>query len=116
MGVAAAAIAQASVVEGQGGPSDLQRFMAHHPPSFRGGGDPMVSDHWFRLIDRVLEAIGITSDATRIGVATFKLEGESQIWRDWAKVLRDLETMTWGELWGLFMSKFFPASTRHTKA
>ena len=54
--------------------------MAHHPPSFRDGGDPIVADHWFRLVERVLEAIGITSDATRIRLATFKLEGESQIW------------------------------------
>ena len=51
--------------------------MAHHPPSFRGGGDLMVADHWFRQVERVLEAIGITSDATRIRLATFKLEGES---------------------------------------
>ena len=45
MGVATAAIAQASAAGGQGGPSDLQRFIAHHPPSFSGGGDPMVADH-----------------------------------------------------------------------
>ena len=54
----------------------------------------MVADHWFRQVERVLEAMGITSDATRIRLATFKLEGESQIWWDWAKVSRDLETMT----------------------
>ena len=48
VGVAATAIAQASAAGGQGGPSDLQRFMAHHPPSFRGEGDPMVADHWFQ--------------------------------------------------------------------
>ena len=30
-----------------GGPSDLHRFIAHHSPSFRGGGDPIVADHWF---------------------------------------------------------------------
>ena len=34
VGIVAAAIVQASVARGQGGPSDLQRFMAHHPPSF----------------------------------------------------------------------------------
>ena len=39
MGVVAAAIAQSSVVGIQGGPSNLQRFIAHHPPTFtRGGG------------------------------------------------------------------------------
>ena len=59
MGVAFTTIAHASAVGGQGGPSDLQRFIAHHPPTFRGGGDPMVADHWFRLVERVLESMGI---------------------------------------------------------
>ena len=74
--------------------------MAHHPPAFKGGGDPMVADHWFRQVERVLEALEameITSDATRIRLATFQLEGESQVWWDWIKVSRDLETMTWRE-------------------
>ena len=58
----------------------------------------------------------ITSNATRIKLATFQLEGESQIWWDWVRVLRDLETMTWGEFRELFIGKFFPASARHEKA
>ena len=58
----------------------------------------------------------ITSDAMRIRLATFQLEGKSQVWWDWIKALRDLETMTWGEFRELFMSKFFPASARHAKA
>ena len=45
MGVAAAAIAQASVAGGQGGPSNLQRFKSHHPLTFIGGRDSMVADH-----------------------------------------------------------------------
>ena len=76
----------------------------------------MVADHWFRQIERVLVAMGITSDATRIRLATFKLESESQVWWDWAKVSRDLETMTWGEFYELFMGKYFPAIARHAKA
>ena len=47
VGIAAAAIAQASAAGSQGGPSNLQRFRAHHPPIFIGGGDLMVVDHWF---------------------------------------------------------------------
>ena len=47
VGVAAAAIARASMADSQGGPSNLQRFRAHHPPTFTGGGDPMVANHWF---------------------------------------------------------------------
>ena len=47
VGIVAAAIAQASAEGSQGGPSNLQRFRAHHPPIFTGGGDPTVVDHWF---------------------------------------------------------------------
>ena len=79
MGVAAAAIAQASVVGGQGGPSNLQRFKSHHSPTFIGGRDSMVADHWFRQIEKILEAIEITSDETKIRLAAFQLEGESQV-------------------------------------
>ena len=63
-----------------------------------------------------MEAMEITSDATRIRLATFRLEGESQIWWDWVRVSRDPEMMTWGEFGELFMGKFFPASAKHAKA
>ena len=79
MGAAIAIAAQANAARGQGDASNLQRFKAYHPPTFTGGGDPMVADHWFRQIERILRAIEITSDATRITVASFQLKGESQI-------------------------------------
>ena len=88
MGAAAAAIAQAGAIGGHGGLNNLQRFIAHHPPAFRGGGDPMVADHWFRQVERVLEAMEITSNVTKIRLATFQLEGESQVWWDWVKASR----------------------------
>ena len=47
LGIVTAAIEQASAAGSQGGPSNLQRFRALHPPIFTGGGDPMVADHWF---------------------------------------------------------------------
>ena len=58
----------------------------------------------------------ITSNVTRIRLATFLLEGESQVWWDWVKTSRNLEAMTWGDFRELFMSKFLPASTRYAKA
>ena len=48
VGIAAATVAHASAVGSQGGPTNLQRFRAHHPPTFTGGGDLMVADHWFQ--------------------------------------------------------------------
>ena len=116
VGVAAAAIAQASIAGSQGGPSNLQRCRAHHPPTFTGGGDPMVADHWFIQIENVLEGMKITSDTTRIRLATFQLEGEAQVWWRWARTSRDLEAMTWAEFQELFMSKYFPETARYAKA
>ena len=65
------AIAQASIAGSQGDPSNPQRFRAYHPPTFTGGKDPMVVDHWFMQNEKVLEAMEITSDATRIRLAAF---------------------------------------------
>ena len=116
VGVAAAAIARASVADSQGGPSNLQRFRAHHPSTFTGGGDPMVADHWFMQIENVLEAMEITSDTTRIRLAAFQLEGEARVWWRWVRTSRDLEIMTWAKFQELFMGKYFPETTRHAKA
>ena len=116
MGATAAIIVQAGVVEGQGGMSNLHRFRAHHPSTFRGGGDPLVADHWFYQIERVVEAMEITSTTIRISLAGFQLAGESLIWWDWVKTSRNVEAMTWVDFKELFMSKFFPVSVRHIKA
>ena len=51
-------IAQASATVSQGGSSNLQGFKAHHPPTFRGGGDPMIANHWFRQVDKIFRGHG----------------------------------------------------------
>ena len=76
----------------------------------------MVADHWFWQIEKVLETMDITSDAAKIRLAAFQLEGESQVWWDWVKTSRDLEAMTWAEFHGLFISKYFLTTARHAKA
>ena len=58
----------------------------------------------------------ITFGATRIRLAAFQLEGESQVWWDWVKNSRNLEAMTWEEFLELFMGKYFPAPARHEKS
>ena len=76
----------------------------------------MVADHLFRQIERILWAMKITSDTTWITLASFQLEGESQIWWEWVTTSTDLETMTWDDFRKLFIGKYFPASARHAKA
>ena len=79
VGITANAIARAGIASRQEDPSNLQRFRAHHPATYTGGGDPMVTDHWFMQNEEVLEAMEITSYATRIRLVAFQLEGEAQI-------------------------------------
>ena len=76
----------------------------------------MVADHWFMQVEKVLEAMEITSDMTKIRLAAFQLEGEAQVWWNWVKTSKDLEAMTWEEFHELLMGKYFPATTRHAKA
>ena len=45
-------------------------------------------------IEKVLEAMEITSDMARIRLAAFHLEGEAQVWWKWARTSTDLEAMT----------------------
>ena len=45
-----------------------------------------------------------------------KLKGESLVWLDWIKASRDLEAITWEELYGLFMEKYLFASALHAKS
>ena len=76
----------------------------------------MVVDHWFWHTEKVLEAMDITSDAAKIRLVAFQLEGKSQVWWDWVKTSRDLEAMTWAKFHGLFTSKYFPTTARHSKS
>ena len=71
VGITANAIARASIACRLEDPSNLQRFRTYHPPTFTGGRDPIVVDHWFMQNEKVLEAMQITSDATRIRLAAF---------------------------------------------
>ena len=103
VGITAAGIAQAEIASRQEDPSNLQRFRAHHPPTFTrggGGGEPVVTDHWFIQIEKVLEVMEITFDTTRIRLAVFQLESEAQIWWKWARTSRDLR--------GAFVCEFAP--------
>ena len=64
----------------------------------------------------MLETMEITSDTTRIRLVAFRLEGEAQVWWNWAKTSKDLEALTWVEFHDLFIGKYFPDTARHAKA
>ena len=76
----------------------------------------MVAYHWFMQVEKVLEAMEITSHTTRIRLVAFQLKGEAQVWWNLAKTSRDLEAMTWAEFQELFMGKYLSGIARHAKA
>ena len=39
----------------------------------------MVADHWFKQIEKVLEAMDIIFDTAKIKIVVYQLEGESQV-------------------------------------
>ena len=65
VGIATAATAQASIAGSQGGPSNLQRFRAHHPPTFTRGGGGGRSDGGRPLVHADREHIGGYGDHLR---------------------------------------------------
>ena len=76
----------------------------------------MVANHWFMQVEKVLEAMEIVSDTTRIRLAAFQLEGEAQVWWNWVKTSRDLEVMTWTKFQDIFIDKYFSDTARYAKA
>ena len=60
----------------------------------------MVAGHWFIQIEKVLEAMEITSNTTRIRLAVFQLESKAQIWWKWSRTSKDLR--------GAFVCEFSP--------
>ena len=76
----------------------------------------MEADHWIRQVGKILKAMEVTSNVTKVKLAAFQLKDESQVWWDWVKASRNLEAMTWKDFRELFMGKYFPASARHTKS
>ena len=72
----------------------------------------MVTDHWFIQIEKMLEAMNITSNTTRIRLAVSQLESEAQVWWKWVGISRDLEVMTWAEFQELFMGTYFPETAK----
>ena len=57
----------------------------------------MVAYHWLIQNEKVLEAMEITSDTTRIRLAVFQLESEAQIRWKWVRTSRDLRGAFVGE-------------------
>ena len=67
----------------------MQKFKAYKSPTFVGGADPMVAYHWFQQVDKILEAMEITANVTKIRLV-----------------------MTWKEFQELFMNKYFSSALR----
>ena len=106
------ALLQAGVGGNRGGSTALQQFKAHHPPIYSAEPDPLIAERWINRIERILDAMEIANDATRINLVPFQLEGEAHNWWDLVKRSLDLTTLLWDEFKDLFLGKYFPQPYR----
>ena len=67
-----------------------------------------MAEKWINRVERILDAMEIASDSTRINLAAFQLEGEAHNWWDLVKRSLDLTTLLWDEFKDLFLGKYFP--------
>ena len=68
----ATTIVQTSATVGQGGTSNLERFQAHHPPTYMGKGDPMV-----RTTSAIEREVDDTQSIRDMGVSAKRKENQS---------------------------------------
>ena len=68
----AGTIARTNAMMGQGGTSKLQRFQAHHPPTYMGGGDSMV-----RIVLAIEREVDDTRSIRDMGASAKRKENKS---------------------------------------
>ena len=83
------------------GPSVLEHFRILNPPYFKGESQPLVVEHWLRVIEKIFQTIRCEEDE-KVNLATFMLEERADVW--WSAVLRNLyENGTVEATWGDFV-------------
>ena len=97
------------------GPRELVEFYKLNPPTFQEVTDPEMVEGWLRQIKKILNAMGIVDDATRVCLATFQLRGPTEVWWSSEKETQDTFDITWSTFKNLFLDQFFPRTLRTQK-
>ncbi|XP_050378481.1 uncharacterized protein LOC126795759 [Argentina anserina] len=78
-------------------------------PSFHGGLDHMVVDHWIESMETYFEMM-VCSEIKKRMIATFFLKDDALDWWKSSRRTIDVSTLTWDGFTALFREKYFPAT------
>ncbi|XP_058080652.1 uncharacterized protein LOC131228810 [Magnolia sinica] len=107
--------AVASKIEEVSGANMFEWFQGLRPPSFSGAPVSVLAQHWLNKMAKMMRSLHC-SDAQKVILATYALEGEADIW--WEGMLRRVPSdyeWTWNEFKKRFNEKYFPPFYRHEK-
>ena len=80
-------------------------------PSFLGGTDYLVADHWIEGIETYFTMITCT-EIEKMRITVFLLKDEARVWWSGVERSRDVTALTWEGFVQLFREKYFPVTVR----
>jgi hypothetical protein len=85
-----------------------REFMSHKPPSFSHSYDPLHTDDWIKMVEKMLNIFQCTY-GEKILYASRRLEGTAADWWDAYTAAHDTpNTITWQEFWNKFREHHIP--------
>ncbi|XP_028067735.1 uncharacterized protein LOC114270437 [Camellia sinensis] len=82
-----------------------KEFKKMKPPLFCGGVDPLKAEAWVLGIEKLFEVF-LCTDAQKVQLAAFTLEGEARRW--WMLIGNKDEGINWAQFLEVFYEKYFP--------
>ncbi|XP_050378268.1 uncharacterized protein LOC126795474 [Argentina anserina] len=80
-------------------------------PSFHGGLDHMVADHWIESMETYFDIV-MCSEIEKRMIATFFLKDDAMYWWKSTRRTVDVSTLTWEGFVTLFREKYFPVTVQ----
>jgi hypothetical protein len=92
-----------------------REFMSHKPPTFASSPDPLHTDDWLKLVEKMLK-IAQCSDRKKVLYASGRLTGPTADWWDSYVAAHDVaNTITWAEFTTQFRNYQIPAGLMNIK-
>ncbi|MQL68686.1 hypothetical protein Taro_000968 [Colocasia esculenta] len=95
----------------------VEKFLRLHPPTYSGGPNPDIAEHWVHEIERVFATMRCPVD--KVVLAAYQLRGFALEW--WRLKMqttfagRTEEAITWSEFLDVFNDTFFPIQVQQVK-
>ncbi|XP_062075534.1 uncharacterized protein LOC133779608 [Humulus lupulus] len=83
-----------------------KRFSRRNPPVFEGTSDPLMTEEWVSVLERIFDFV-VATKREKVICAVYMLRMDTSIWWDIARKGGDVERMEWPEFMVLFNAKYY---------